>query len=656
MNAKYRPEIDGLRAVAVLPVILFHAGSPLFSGGYVGVDVFFVISGFLITSIILDDLENNRFSIVDFYERRARRILPALIVIIAACIPFGWLWMGSEDFAGLAKSAAATALFSSNILFWSESGYFDASAELKPLLHTWSLAVEEQFYIFFPLLLLALVRFRKKVSATPLVLMLLTSLALCEWAAYALPKANYFLLPTRGWELLIGSVAAVYTRGRARAAEGKIAEILSAAGLALLLSSIFLYNSSTPFPSLYALLPTIGTSLIILFAQQGTLTNKLLASRPLVQIGLISYSAYLWHQPLLAFARHRAIGEVSPVVLSVIVVAIFPLSYITWRFIENPFRNRAAFSRNFIFSASIASLLLVTALSSIAILNNGFPGREFSGITLGALDSHLRANHGLSKSCDIDFTVSNACVAGKNPSVVLWGDSYAMHLAPALESSATQKSFRQHTVNACSPIIGIAALGYDAAGRWAEKCIEQNKKVLDWIIAQPSIELVIMASPFSPLSKGKIFYDGKVRDYSYTQVLERTKNTIQLLKDAGKKVVLVAPPPKTGEDLGRCYSKAIRFDSNPKVCDFQVKDLNEPYKWAESFLKDIERVAPVLWLSDLLCNNGVCMTSLGGAPLYRDTGHLSVSGAKVLGEQFNLMGRLSELGNTEVSALDSRKK
>jgi peptidoglycan/LPS O-acetylase OafA/YrhL len=290
----YRREIDGLRALAVIPVILFHAGFEAFRGGFVGVDVFFVISGYLITTIIVSELEQGRFSIVNFYERRARRILPALFLVMLVCIPFAWLWLWPSDMKDFAGSVVAVSLFISNILFWLKSSYFDTAAELKPLLHTWSLAVEEQYYLFFPLFLILTWRLNKR-----WILMLLTvggvaSLAIAQWASTAKPAAAFYLLPTRGWELLIGAFAAFYlSKPNRKEFTRGVAEICGWIGLALIVASIGTYSKTTPFPGFYALAPTFGAVLIILFASEKTQIGKLMGNRAFVGIGLISYSAYL---------------------------------------------------------------------------------------------------------------------------------------------------------------------------------------------------------------------------------------------------------------------------------------------------------------------------------------------------------------------------
>jgi peptidoglycan/LPS O-acetylase OafA/YrhL len=360
----YRREIDGLRALAVLPVILFHAGFETFSGGFVGVDVFFVISGYLITTIILAELEQGKFSIVNFYERRARRILPALFLVMLVCIPFASIWFFTNQIKDFSKSLVAVSVFASNILFWRESGYFDTAAELKPLLHTWSLAVEEQYYVLFPLFLMLFWKLGKRWIIVTLVLVFVASLALAQWGAYANPAAAFYLLPTRGWELLIGAFAAFYLSQANRKYFGNdLSEFAGWLGVALIVYAVFAYSKTTPFPGFYALVPTIGTVLIILFATQHTSVGKFVGNKAFVEIGLVSYSAYLWHQPLLAFFKFRNYGEIDIISASLIVLATFILAYLSLRYIETPVRQKKYFvKRSSLFLFSASALLLFVAV------------------------------------------------------------------------------------------------------------------------------------------------------------------------------------------------------------------------------------------------------------------------------------------------------
>lgn len=365
---QYRAEIDGLRALAVVPVILFHAGFELFSGGFVGVDVFFVISGYLITTLLIEDIENKRFNIRSFYERRARRILPALFFVMFICIPFAWMLMLPSQMIDFSQSLVAVSLFTSNILFWRESGYFDAAAEEKPLLHTWSLAVEEQYYILFPIFLVLSWRFGKNRVFWIIVVMAAISLLLSEWGWRNKATANFYLAPTRAWELLAGSIAAFLVQKRGVQKNN----LLALLGLAAIIFSIFAYDESTPFPSVYALIPVAGVVLLVLYAHKETFATRLLSTKAFVGVGLISYSAYLWHQPLFAFARINQIKPISEVLMVMLSVCSILLAYVSWRYIEKPFRNRDVTSQKFIFRFSLIGFIsfIVYGIASPKLTEN----------------------------------------------------------------------------------------------------------------------------------------------------------------------------------------------------------------------------------------------------------------------------------------------
>jgi peptidoglycan/LPS O-acetylase OafA/YrhL len=364
---KYRAEIDGLRALAVVPVILFHAGFELFSGGFVGVDVFFVISGYLITTILIEDIENKRFSIVNFYERRARRILPALTVILLVSTLMSYLVLYPTDFEEYSKSLLSVVLFASNIFFWSESDYFATAAELTPLLHTWSLAVEEQYYVLFPIFLILAWRFGKNRVFWMIVVMTAISLLLSEWGWRNQATANFYLAPTRAWELFAGSIAAFIVQKQGVQKNNLLATL----GLAAIIFSIFFYDETTPFPSVYALVPVLGVVLLVLYADKETVAAKLLSTRGFVGIGLISYSAYLWHQPLMALYRRKVGIELSQIESLCLIFLVFLLSVLTWKYVENPFRKREVINRKVIFLSSITSLVFLSAIAVAIYTTNG---------------------------------------------------------------------------------------------------------------------------------------------------------------------------------------------------------------------------------------------------------------------------------------------
>ena len=340
----YRREIDGLRAVAVLPVLFFHAGFSIFAGGFIGVDIFFVISGYLITSILLKEMRVKNFSLLNFYERRARRILPPLFLVMLCCIPAAFFLMVPNQFIDFSESLAATSLFSSNFLFWSESGYFAGPSDLKPLLHTWSLAVEEQYYLLFPLFLMITWPLGFKKTVTILIFLALCSLGFAHYISSIAPGFNFYVLPSRGWELLIGAFAAYFLINKPvnyKISSKFLNEAMGIFGLLLIIISIILFDESTPFPSLWSLIPTLGTVFIILFASPRTLVGKLLGAKVLVSLGLISYGAYLWHQPIFAFARIYKHELLTTSHYIAFIVISFFLAFISWKYVENYFRNKS---------------------------------------------------------------------------------------------------------------------------------------------------------------------------------------------------------------------------------------------------------------------------------------------------------------------------
>ena len=371
---QYRPEIDGLRALAVIPVVLFHAGIAGFSGGFVGVDIFFVISGYLITSIILNEQQKDSFTLAGFYERRARRILPALMLVVLLSAVAAWYLLLPAELVDFGESLASVGVFASNILFWTQSDYFATTSEFIPLLHTWSLAVEEQFYLIFPVFMIFTLAWTKTKRLSVLTLVAILSLIFCEWAWRNAPEANFFLAPSRVWELMAGVLCAFYLQ-QARDPKLLIRQLASLAGLLMLVYSIAFFDKSIPFPSLYTLIPVVGTVLIILFTDKNTLVGKILSLPFIVGVGLISYSAYLWHQPLFVFARLNSMDELSVMTLLGLSILAFIMAFISWRWVEKPFRNRNWLSqRQVLWMAALCSLILIS-LGLIFVLGGGFDER-----------------------------------------------------------------------------------------------------------------------------------------------------------------------------------------------------------------------------------------------------------------------------------------
>lgn len=559
---QYRREIDGLRAVAVLPVILFHAGLSVFSGGFVGVDVFFVISGYLITSILIADREAGRYSLLQFYERRARRILPALFVVMLVTAALAWIWMPPFLFEGFARSMKFTALFASNVHFWEYTGYFDLESEMQPLLHTWSLAIEEQYYILFPLLLMALGTFRAGLYSAVFLLIAALSLGISEWGWRNYPDENFFFTFSRFWELLAGSLCAVWLRGRNLRGN----EALAGLGLAMILVAIFVYDGLVPFPSLYTLLPVIGTMLIILYAAPGTLTARVLSITPFVGVGLISYSAYLWHQPLFAFARIMSVEEPSLLLMMGLAVASLGLAALTWRFVEQPFRKKPLPlfpNRTGLFAASIAGLCAFFAFGQVGLSTEGFRGRLASAQTpyferlLADVEDPFRFDEcmpGRDLLSETDLLCDLYTTEEPQEIVGLMGDSHALSLMPGLQPVADVLNARivGATTPACPPLLGVTTANPFAD---PDYCRTANELVVQRFIDM-GVSTVFLVARWSlyatdsyddPIPKFALRVDGEAFDRDPQSALEALQKglsqTVQAFTDVGIRVVLLRQIP-----------------------------------------------------------------------------------------------------------------
>lgn len=550
----YRAEIDGLRAVAVLPVLLFHAGVPAFSGGFVGVDIFFVISGYLITSILLAEMALQKFSLAGFYERRARRIVPALAFVILCCLPAAWMWLIPEDFSRFGESLVGVALFSSNLYFWKTTDYFGPAAEEQPLLHTWSLAVEEQYYLLFPLFLL-LVRHLGRGKMLALAVALgIASLLLSELAWRSHPDANFYLLPTRSWELLAGAVLAFGRRaGEPHGVLGpKANEGLAAIGAGLILLSTLIFDKSTPFPSLYAIVPVLGTVLVISFATPSTVVGRVLATPTLVAIGAVSYGAYLWHQPLLVFYRSVATQPDLRGAL-VMVLASLVLAALSYRFVELPFRRRSVCaSRRSMLLASLLALVLMLAAGAAIHLAGGFERR------FDEQERYLIEKYGKRQAdwrdgrCFIhskvdgkpEFDAECFGTGDGKPRLFLIGDSHAAALYPGVRSEFTQDfDIAQLTMSWCMPFVQL-----DAAA--PKTCRQLNPSRFDTIRrAGPGTQVIIHANWSTPsLAEGE-------RD---RQALQSTLHELAA-QVGGKNVTVVGCVPHWDPSLPKWLLKKRLF-------------------------------------------------------------------------------------------------
>ena len=653
---RYRPEIDGLRAVAVLPVILFHAGLPGFSGGFVGVDVFFVISGYLITRLIWLELTQRRLSILDFYERRARRILPALFVVLLASLPMAWLWLPPSDMRDFCNSVVAVATYTSNFLFWSQSGYWDTASELKPLLHTWSLAVEEQFYLLFPALMLLCHRLGKGWLILLLATLSAFSLGLSIWAARYAPSFGFYLLPTRVWELGIGALLALglpeLTQRAGRSTAAAIAaQTLPVIGLAAIVTAVFSFDHRTPFPGGHALLPTLGAALIIAFAQPQTVLGRVLTWRPIVLIGLVSYSAYLWHYVLFSFARHRALEEPSSGLLLGLSVASLFLAWLSWRWIEQPFRDRKRFRRAQIFGFALLASAAFIGIGLAGTFSHGFVSRNGIQANSDAVFEHvLDINPGLDARCEGNAIDEAACRTAEHPDVLVWGDSYAMHLVDGIRASQPNARIIQLTLSVCGPIFDRAPWFEPNYGdAWGRQCLAFNDAVHDWLKTRPGVRYAVLSSPFTQyLAAGWLDPAGKRHAVDPDSARQALLASLSELKRLGIEPIVFSPPPANGQDLGRCVLKAKWQGQDPAHCDFDIDALSPNVKATNAFLRGLSDQYRVIFLDQYLCPDGHCITQLGGIPIYLDSsGHFSRAGSAAVGKKLDFYGLIVGAGQPD---------
>lgn len=632
----YRPDIDGLRAIAVIGVLLFHAFPSLLRGGFVGVDVFFVISGYLITRTIVDDQDRGEFSIGSFYARRIRRIFPALIAVLIPCFLFGWHTMLAEDLARLAKQTLGGAGFVANLLLWSDAGYFDQASASKPLLHLWSLGVEEQFYVLWPLLLWV----ARKVRLPLLPVIACTALASFAFNLYCLrhDAVEAFYSPlSRGWELMVGGAIAHgmpgWNRHGTRTRDGSPAmrSLLSLAGLLFIAYAMVRIDEHLPFPGKWALFPTVGAACLILAGPDSVVSRWILSCRPMVWIGLISYPLYLWHWPLLVFARQTL--EHEPTVLERIVILSLGvvLAWATWRLIEKPLRSG---QRGGLKVAGLSlAMTVVAAAAAVTVHFQGVPSRYPAMIQrateydLEGYRTALRNHVCFMESTDSTEHLMDQCIdAGTTPLWVIWGDSAGAAIYPGMRAlQERRKTFRlgQLTTSACAPIIGMTSpLPY---------CEKAKVIALD-AIRRLRPDTVILAAMW--------------QDYDKDMLLD----TVKTLQASGvKRVVLLGPAPAWMDTPARIVFDRWRNDplhAAPSArLDYQKYALtvgrggrDERTASAEPILTDIaaRTGASYISMTQALCDPEGCLVATDthtGAPMYLDIVHLTPTGSKLAVER-----------------------
>jgi peptidoglycan/LPS O-acetylase OafA/YrhL len=630
----YRPDIDGLRAVAVVAVMFFHASVPGFEGGYVGVDVFFVLSGYLITAQLLNASGTSiRSMLAQFYVRRARRILPTLSVVMAAVLATTVILFLPNDLARLGRDATLSLVFAGNIAAWTSAAYFQASPHV-PLLHLWTIGIEEQFYLLFPLSLLVAMRYLGKgrldlaIGACALV-----SFGICIWGADAHPVANFYFAPPRAWELLLGATLAVRAP---QVTDRRTRELLAAGAGMAILCTILLYDADMKYPHFATLVPCAATVVLIaLGARNPTLTNRVLSLRPLVFVGLISYSLYLWHVPVLSILEYYAIRKLTTVQTLGWACATFVLAVASWIFIEKPIRERRVLRPNRRFVVCMGSVTLVLATVGMLYWRSaGLPQRVPESLQ-GKMDGRSRFHADTSRCMAVtppQLAVGELCHYGSSESsarrFVVWGDSHALALLPAFESLAVDHNASLYFagVPACRPLIGVASQRQRETVR--RRCEEYNAAMLT-AIGHLDPDVVVLASywthPDMDLVPTGTFHGSN--DELFTGGL---RSVLERPEMQGRITCAVLDVPRFDYSVPDAYGRAVRRGIDTDFIAMDRATALEQLAPAEDILESMQALG-VLRLSDpkqLLCDEHTCRFDLPtGELLYGDDNHLSVNGA-----------------------------
>lgn len=641
---EYRREIDGLRALAVIPVILFHAGTKYFNGGYVGVDIFFVISGFLITSILLSELSANQFSIVKFYERRARRILPALFAMLLLTSLFSVLLMPADALILYSKTLTSVIGFSSNIFFYFSNDYFSPAANENVLLHTWSLAIEEQYYFVFPVFLLF---FWRLGTSRLLSLILFFTLVSFSFSMFLMGKsmdsANFYLIFSRAWELLIGSVIAFIPLKRIKI-NVWIRELISFFGFMLIIYAITTFDENTPFPGSYALIPVIGASLIIIFADNVSFIGQVLASRPMVFIGLLSYSLYLWHWPLFSFLRMKTIGEPAVFSFAITTVICCVLAFLSWKYIEAPFRSKLNYSRQKIFKYSLISMAAFATIGGLGYFNKGFEQRFSPNVYANTVVHSPKRTECHTQGADYLKPIDACKYFTNNIRWAVLGDSHIVEPAYALaeELSRHNQGLLHLSFSNCPP-----ALLFNTK---IKGCHAWLKESLDYIINDNNIDKVLLGFRHSAYLFGdQLKTYPEIPQESFSLMLNQDLDDVEAqtlywqsfteivtrLMRANKKVIILFPIPELPIHITKAITPLSIFSNEPLLNLSEITSVNYYNRRNESVLKKLIKIVELYDLTKMepykvFCNSAYCSAAQGEQVFYFDDDHLSIFGAKVL--------------------------
>ncbi|HWO30298.1 MAG TPA: acyltransferase family protein, partial [Candidatus Acidoferrum sp.] len=611
----HRDDIDGLRTLAVLPVIAFHFVilPKLFGGGFVGVDIFFVISGYLITRTIFQDVTNKTYSIVDFYNRRIRRIFPALFTVFAFCIIVAFFSSFPSEAAKIRESILSSICFVSNYLFYSQSGYFDRNSETNPLLHMWSLSVEEQFYVIFPIIIYLIRDFSNKARILLLCAATLASLLYSIWMVFIDPAAAFFLVQFRAWELLIGSLLAI--NAIPNLVRQWQAELVGAGGIALIVISVVLISANTPFPGLAALAPCVGAAAVIhAGAATKTLAGRILAFFPIRFVGLISYSLYLWHWPLIVFYR-LFVNQPSRLEKGALLVICTIAATVSWKFIEKPFREKPYKLKAFGTLAAGGAVMIFTAVTSVALPSLigsvfNYPSRTIEVLSYAKIDeSHMRAGtcfllSSNDKNYNIKTIVNNNCLAirPKDPNYLIIGDSHAAHLWSGLQTSYPAVNFLQATVAGCTPILG------EKGGSPA--CAEMMQYIFERFLPLVHLDGIIISA-----------------QWNSGEILSRLIKTANTARSYADRVIIFGPIVEYDQALPRIIARAIAsHESETKFAE--LHRLSLPGKIDSTFSVTLEN-GPIQYVSvyRALCAQDCEIWATKKVPLQFDGNHLTCEGS-----------------------------
>jgi peptidoglycan/LPS O-acetylase OafA/YrhL len=634
---KYRPDIDGLRAIAVLSVIFYHIDSRLMPGGFVGVDIFFVISGYLITQQILKELESGSFSIGEFYRRRIKRIAPAMLVVLAATLFISQFLFRPEDAENAARSAFWSIMSVANVHFWlfEDASYFATSSDELPLLHFWSLGVEEQFYLFWPIILiLCATKVRSRGFALTAVGVVIGSFAFAQFYFYIDPSFVYYMLPARAGELLAGAIVAWYVSRQNKASIGELAnQALATIGLFAIIGSLYLLSDEAVFPGFLAVPATFGAAALIYSGWAGpTWVSGMLAVRPMVWVGLVSYSAYLWHWPILAFLRYGQV-EITSTVAIVFLPSTLTLAWLSYRYIETPFRksNRpvlGVFLRQYVAPAMLLGIVAVVSLKT-----DGWFFHRFSPEYVAELEG---TRNSLTPAYELDYVCQSQlatwddlqnpnCIRGANtelkPRVLLWGDSNAAHYIGMLSvfGEAAGFAFRNIQVGSCAPLNSDPS-SFVSARRLSD-CRASNDLIWPFV---RNFDAVIISADWT----------GYQKDY-----FDYFEETVGALVSSGVRVILIGKAPVISRYDRLCAEKALKFPS--MQCDFSPEPLPENVIATNKRIREFADSNPLVDYfdaNDYLCSDGLCpLKDQSDTVMYYDSSHLTADasirlGRKVLAE------------------------